>query len=151
MPQEVMGYLRHDDYTPVWRDTTLYLLPPEVQAIYPLLQEKLHILTAGVEIGELKGKDLIPAQSLALSTRLNRNAFPEVDVDWSQAISYLRKEALVLPEGTPKGYVVLTYHNLPIGFVKNLGHRANNLYPQEWRIRSSYTPEEVKTPGGFKA
>jgi NOL1/NOP2/fmu family ribosome biogenesis protein len=67
-------------------------------------------------------------------------------VDWGQAISYLRKEALVLPEGTPKGYVLLTYRNHPIGFVKNLGHRANNLYPQEWRIRSSYTPEEVKLP-----
>lgn len=146
LPKEVMKYLLHDDYTPIWRDTSLYLLPPEVQAIYPLLQEKLHILTAGVEIGELKGKDLIPAQSLALNTRLNRNAFPEVDVDWGQAISYLRKEALVLPEGTPKGYVLLTYRNHPIGFVKNLGHRANNLYPQEWRIRSSYTPEEVKLP-----
>ena len=26
-------------------------------------------------------------------------------------------------------------------FLNNLGNRANNLYPTEWRIRSSYTPE----------
>jgi hypothetical protein len=25
-----------------------------------------------------------------------------------------------------------------------VGNRANNLYPQEWRIRSSYMPEDVK-------
>ena len=146
MPKEVINYLTPDDYTPAWKDNTLYLLPPEVQAIYPLLQEKLHILTAGVEIGELKGKDLIPAQSLALSTRLNRNVFPEVEVDWNQAIAYLRKETLTLSEITPKGYALLTYRDRPIGFVKHLGNRANNLYPQEWRIRSSYIPEEVKLP-----
>ena len=146
MPKEVINYLTPDDYIPTWKDNRLYLLPPEVQAIYPLLQEKLHILTAGVEIGELKGKDLIPAQSLALSIRLNRNVFPEVEVDWNQAIAYLRKETLTLSETTPKGYALLTYRNRPIGFVKHLGNRANNLYPQEWRIRSSYIPEEVKLP-----
>ena len=146
MPKEVINYLTPDDYIPAWKDNTLYLLPPEVQTIYPLLQEKLHILTAGVEIGELKGKDLIPAQSLALSTRLNRNVFPEVEVDWNQAIAYLRKETLTLSETTPKGYALLTYRDRPIGFVKHLGNRANNLYPQEWRIRSSYIPEEVKLP-----
>jgi hypothetical protein len=27
--------------------------------------------------------------------------------------------------------------------VKHLGNRANNLYPQEWRIRSGYLPEEI--------
>ena len=28
---------------------------------------------------------------------------------------------------------------------ENIGNRANNLYPQEWRIRSGYLPEEVVT------
>ena len=36
------------------------------------------------------------------------------------------------------------YQRLPLGFVKNLGNRANNLYPQEWRIRTGYIPEEIK-------
>lgn len=35
------------------------------------------------------------------------------------------------------------YNNVPLGFVKNIGNRANNLYPQEWRIRSGYLPEEI--------
>ena len=112
--------------------------------IYPLLQEKLHILSAGIELGEWKGKDWVPAQALALSTALNPTAFPVCEVDDEMAIRYFRKEALVLPADAEKGYVLLTYQQRPIGFVKNLGNRANNLYPQEWRIRSSYNPEEIR-------
>lgn len=64
-----------------------------------------------------------------------------VNIDWLQAINYLRKEAIVLPEDTPKGIVLITYQNIPIGFAKNIGNRANNLYPQEWKIKSSHLPE----------
>lgn len=101
-------------------------------------------MSSGVEIGMCKGKDFIPSQSLALSTKLNPDAFPKVEIGWEQAVAYLRKEAMFLPEQTPKGYVLLTYKKYPLGFVKNLGNRANNLYPQEWRIRSGYNPEELK-------
>jgi len=41
----------------------------------------------------------------------------------------------------PGGIVLLTYQHEPIGFVKNIGNRANNLYPNEWRIRSGYLPQ----------
>jgi NOL1/NOP2/fmu family ribosome biogenesis protein len=65
-------------------------------------------------------------------------AFPTAEVDEEQAIAYLRTEALQLPADTPRGYVLLTYQGHPLGFVKNIGNRANNLYPAEWRIRSSH-------------
>ena len=38
--------------------------------------------------------------------------------------------------------MLITYKGHPLGFVKNVGNRANNLYPQEWRIRSSHVPED---------
>ncbi len=41
-----------------------------------------------------------------------------------------------LPDGTPRGIVLLTHGGHPLGFVKNLGSRANNLYPASWRILS---------------
>lgn len=65
-------------------------------------------------------------------------------VSYEQAIAYLRKEAVTLPATAPRGYVLLTYRNIPLGFVKNIGNRANNLYPQEWRIRSGYLPEKIR-------
>ncbi len=58
-----------------------------------------------------------------------------------QAIGYLRKEAVVLDSSVPRGYILLTYKKIPLGFAKNIGNRANNLYPQEWRIRSGYLPD----------
>ena len=77
-----------------------------------------------------------------MSTILNLNAFPTLEIDYNMAISYLRREAVQLDEA-PRGYVLLMYKNRPLGFVKNLGNRANNLYPQEWRILSSHLPEEI--------
>ena len=77
-----------------------------------------------------------------MSTQLNIDAFVGHEVTYTQAIAYLRKESIVLSPDAPKGYVLLTYRKIPIGFVKNLGNRANNLYPQEWRIRSSFIPEK---------
>ncbi len=143
-PKEVENYLQPGAWSAVWREQTLHQLTPETQAVYALIADKLHVLTAGVEVGTGKGKDFIPSQALALSTALNKDAFVQVEVDWKQAVAYLRKEAITLPDGTPKGYVLLIYKRHSLGFVKNLGPRANNLYPQEWRIRSSYDPEEVK-------
>ena len=87
---------------------------------------------------------MIPHQSLAMSNELNTNEFSSCELTYEQAISYLRKEAIVLDATVPKGYLLLQYKNVPLGFVKNIGNRANNLYPQEWRIRSGYLPEEVR-------
>jgi hypothetical protein len=60
-------------------------------------------------------------------------------VSLPDAIAYLRGQAIHLAD-VPLGIVLLTYKNEPIGFVKNIGNRANNLYPNEWRIRSGYLP-----------
>ena len=97
------------------------------------------------EIGEVKGKDLIPDHALAMcSSLLCREAFATEEISYKQAITYLRKEAITLPVTAPRGYVLLTYRHIPLGFVKNIGNRANNLYPQEWRIRSGYLPENIR-------
>ena len=59
-----------------------------------LRDKRLRILAAGTLVGELKGKDLIPSQTLALSQELNPSAFPDVELTWEEAIRYLRKEAI---------------------------------------------------------
>jgi 16S rRNA C967 or C1407 C5-methylase (RsmB/RsmF family)/NOL1/NOP2/fmu family ribosome biogenesis protein len=105
-------------------------------ADYTYLKQHLKILSAGITLCEFKGKDRIPDHSLAMSNELARNAFPAWELDKETSLKYLRKEALQsIPDGLPKGYVLLTYSGHPLGFVKNIGNRANNLYPQHWRIR----------------
>lgn len=107
------------------------------------LRSSLRILQAGISIAELKGKDWIPCHAFALNQLAENNVFPHVEISLEQAIVYLRKETIQLPDEAPRGFILLTYNNQALGFVKNIGNRANNLYPQEWRIRSGYFPEEL--------
>lgn len=84
--------------------------------------------------GIIKGRDVVGTQALALSNVLRREAFAECEVDGAIALNYLCNSALVLDASVPRGQVLLTYKGRPLGFVKNLGSRANNLYPRQWRI-----------------
>jgi 16S rRNA (cytosine1407-C5)-methyltransferase len=124
---------------------TITAFPKIHRASYEAISKYLHIIHYGITVGEIRGRDLLPTQSLALSHILNRNAFASQDLSYDEAITLLRKETFLLHEDTPRGCVLLTYHNVPLGFVKNMGNRINNLYPQEWRIRSSHTPDEKWT------
>jgi len=100
------------------------------------LKKSLKIVFAGINLGEMRGKDLIPNHALAMSTVLSEKAYPRWELDKETALKYLRKEALYdIPPAVPLGFVLVTYRNQPLGFIKNIGNRANNLYPQEWRIR----------------
>ena len=65
-----------------------------------------------------------------------------VDLTYQEALRYLRGEALVLPADTHRGIVTVTYRGFPLGPVKNIGSRANNLYPKPWRIKTTHLPSE---------
>ncbi|GAB6981843.1 methyltransferase RsmF C-terminal domain-like protein [Prevotella dentasini] len=107
-------------------------------------EKRLRILSHGVKEGMLKGKTIVPDHSFALSTTADKSAYPILPVSYATAVSYLRHEAITLPDSAPRGIILLAYQGQTLGFVKNLGNRANNLYPQEWRIKSSHVPEEHK-------
>jgi 16S rRNA C967 or C1407 C5-methylase (RsmB/RsmF family)/NOL1/NOP2/fmu family ribosome biogenesis protein len=94
-----------------------------------LLEQTLRIVQCGTAIGQVKGKDLIPQHALAMSRLLRQDAFPAEDVNYQQAIAYLRKEPLAPSKDTPLGYVLIRYKGIPLGFAKNIGTRLNNLYP----------------------
>lgn len=112
------------------------------------VRECLAVMHCGVPVAELKGRDWVPRHGLALSLACRQERFPQVELSYEQAVAYLRKEALVLPPETPKGFVLLTYQKFPLGFAKQIGNRANNLYPDTWRIRSGYvTPCTVLNAG----
>ena len=95
---------------------------------------------------EVRGKrnDLRQLKSLSIDGIQELSA-PTVDLPYSEALKYLRGEALVLPADTPRGIVTVTYKGIALGPVKNIGNRANNLYPKPWRIKTTHLPTtEVK-------
>ena len=95
----------------------------------------------GARLDERKLKDL----SVLVPPYSRTPVPPTVDVDYLEAIKYLRGEALVLPTDTPRGIVTITYKGQPLGPAKNIGNRANNLYPKAWRIKSTHLPTEAPT------
>ncbi len=68
------------------------------------------------------------------SYALDRSRWPNVPVDKQTALNFLHGDSLVLPDA-PKGLLLLTYKDIPLGFVKNIGARCNNLYPKSRRIK----------------
>ena len=69
----------------------------------------------------------------------------KVEVNYQQAMAYLRHEAITLGADVPRGMVRICFEGHLLGLAKNIGNRANNLYPKEWKIRTTYIPNEYET------
>ena len=98
------------------------------------LYQNMHVIYAGTEVAEVKGKKLKPMQALALSQHLNKDEFLTADLDLEQALKYLRKEDISLG-GNGTDWILMQYKGFPLGWAKQIGNRINNYYPKEWRIR----------------
>ncbi|MDR1602657.1 MAG: rRNA cytosine-C5-methyltransferase [Tannerella sp.] len=121
----------------------VHAIPEHASDIFGTVSERMRLFSAGIPAGQVKGKDVIPAHALALSTELHPDAFPAAEQTWDEAVRYLQREMPALREDVPKGLYTVTCRHLPLGFARNIGSRVNNLYPQEWRIRSRDIPAEA--------
>ena len=99
-----------------------------------MLSKQFICISTGFGLGEIRGKAFVPQHALAMAKDFRKEAFPHIELSLEQALSYLRTEALSFPEA-PLGILLVTYQQIPLGFVKNVGNHCNNLYPKEWRIR----------------
>jgi len=102
------------------------------------LQRHLYVKKSGVRIGKLMGNDLIPDHELALSVHINKDAVLQTDLDYKQAIQYLRRENIDI-HPTDKGWSLMAFKGQPLGWAKLLPNRINNYYPKEIRIFSTPT------------
>ena len=91
-------------------------------------------ISTGCAVGEKKGTVTVPSADLALDIMLDEGAFCAAELDLEKAMAFLHRDTICL-EDSPKGYVKVCYDGLPLGFVKNLGSRCNNMLPQGRRIR----------------
>lgn len=135
VPAECRKWL-NDGYEYFVKGDSIYALPAPLASDMNQVNKELYALIPGIEVAVRKGHDWVPAHALAMSDALNTEAFNKVEITRKQALEYLHCDALHLDDA-PRGIVLLTYKGIPLGFAKNLGNRANNMYPQEWRIRIS--------------
>lgn len=124
-----------DNFYITERNGKLYAFPINLAAQFQFVGSNLYVRQAGILLGEYKGKDFLPAQELALSIHL-RNDLPKAELDYEQAIQFLRCESLKV-ETPLRGWVLATHKGFNLGWMKVLEGRINNYYPKEWRIRKA--------------
>jgi 16S rRNA C967 or C1407 C5-methylase (RsmB/RsmF family)/NOL1/NOP2/fmu family ribosome biogenesis protein len=101
---------------------------------YLQLFKNLKIVKTGTKICVVKKNDYLPSHELALSQQLKNDAFPKEEISLANAIAYLRRDNFTLQDA-PKGWNIVTYKGINLGFANNIGTRVNNYFPVEWRIR----------------
>jgi 16S rRNA C967 or C1407 C5-methylase (RsmB/RsmF family)/NOL1/NOP2/fmu family ribosome biogenesis protein len=115
-----------------WRDEVFAVPCKMIDYLY--LFKNLRIVKPGTKIFINKNNDYLPTHEQALSDFSRTGAFMRTEVSYEDAISYLRRDSLSVNTSL-KGWIILTYKGVNLGFVKNIGSRVNNYFPVEWRIR----------------
>lgn len=142
IPRNIMEWLsKPEDFIFQEEAESIIAVPRFLKNDFDLLKAGLYCLNAGLVVAQKKGKDWMPAHALAMSAELRQSAFQTCELPLEMAWAYLRGESFALPESKDKGFVLVTYKGHPLGFVKNLGNRCNNLYPKNWKIKSGYLPD----------
>ena len=133
VPESVRAFFNADVCLRQKGDTAI-AVPVGIMTDVAVLESALHVLSAGCAAGVMKGNTLVPDADMALSMIYDMDSYPVADVDLKTALAFLHKDAIMLPD-CEKGYVLIRYEGVALGFVKNLGNRCNNLHPQGRRIR----------------
>jgi NOL1/NOP2/fmu family ribosome biogenesis protein len=92
------------------------------------------VISFGLPVAQFKKNDLLPEHTFALSIDRNSDIFESIELDLHDALLFQKKDEIRISSAT-KGWLLVQYQGVPLGFVKNLGNRANNYFPKEWRIR----------------
>ena len=120
------GFMEHK------KNEMLFAIPTSLYPNFLFLEKQLYIRHAGIFIGTTKGKDFLPSHDLALSNYIKHD-LPSVELNYDEAISYLRSEAPKLKTEI-RGWCLAKYENMNLGWMKALEGRINNYYPKELRI-----------------
>ncbi len=139
MPTEVAPWLRDSDaFAPREQHGMLYASPARWASTMTLLCQTLRVLSPGIPVAERKGESWRPHAALALNELLAPDAFPAVDLDREQALTYLRGET-ALPMGSNadsnRGVRLVRHAGQSLGWMHAAGDRWNNGWPKPWRIR----------------
>jgi 16S rRNA C967 or C1407 C5-methylase (RsmB/RsmF family)/NOL1/NOP2/fmu family ribosome biogenesis protein len=121
-----------DDFFFIKQHDEVIAIPLHIENDLAIIQSALYIKKAGVKVGVIIRNELIPAHELALSNIINP-LIPAIEVDKATALQYLRKQEISVGSNA-KGWILITYLQIRLGWVKVLPNRINNYYPKDWRI-----------------
>ena len=105
---------------------------------FQMLSGFLKIVKPGTHIFTVKGKKYIPSHELALSVFIRKSVFNTLIFELDEALNYLRRGE-IKKSVEVKGWNLVSYRDVNLGFLNNIGNRLNNYYPVDWRIRMRNT------------
>ena len=118
------------------RNDQFQFFPKDKTQEIEFLAKNLYLLSAGTMLATAKHDKLIPEHALATSIELNKENFSVIELELVDALRFLRKETLSIQPGK-KGFSLMSFQSIPLGWANVLDKRINNLYPSEWRVRMS--------------
>lgn len=113
-------------------DGEIFAFPAALEQDLAAVSANLYLKKAGVRIGKIAQGELVPNHELALSALLNKKNVV-IPLKKEQALQYLRKETVTI-NTEHRGWAIIQYEGVNLGWIKVLGSRINNYYPKEWRI-----------------
>jgi NOL1/NOP2/fmu family ribosome biogenesis protein len=117
----------------LYADDKVIVLPQAVQHD-ALLFESMYLKKMGTLAGRLIRNNFIADHELIMAG-LASDQFPRITLNREQALDFMQRKNIDIPNSAPAGWVIFRYLDTDIGLAKNLGNRINNHYPSEWRIR----------------
>ena len=111
----------------------LYGCRREHYAEIEALSGVLAVIYSGVAMGQIFKGVLKPDAALALYVDFRRDAVACAELDEERTLQFLRKQEMSA-EGFEQGVNLVLSEGLPLGFVKRIGARVNNMYPNSLRI-----------------
>ncbi len=104
------------------------MLKPRMEQIARVVQ----VRQAGVAAGSEEKGNIVPSHAVAMCHYLS-DKIPSIQLSKADALKYLKGESLMMQ--AEKGWHLVKFENLNLGWAKAVAGRLNNHYPKEWRIR----------------
>lgn len=109
----------------------LLMMNSAVRDFVNTYQNRLYYKKVGLRLGTLIKEELIPNHELALSIYL-KDDVNRLEAGTETLIRFFKKEAFTVEGG--KGWMLMSYGGLGLGWIKNLGNRVNNYLPNDYKI-----------------
>ena len=122
-PKELFFFQQHEE---------LFAVKTNNEKDLRLFQDTLRLKKSGIRLGSMVRGELNPDHELAMGLLMSKNIRTH-DLEFEQALKFLKKENIEIPF-KEKGWVLMTYQGVPLGWMKAMEGRSNNYYPKNWRI-----------------
>ncbi|MBB6461392.1 methyltransferase RsmF C-terminal domain-like protein [Flammeovirga kamogawensis] len=135
--EEMRKWLENgNDFDFYEEEDEIYAIPKNLVQDFKMLYVTQTVRHQGTKMGRLnkKNNQLIPDHELAVSNII-ASSIPSTDVEYRDAIDYLKKQDMSIKtiQGV-KGWALIKFKGLVLGWVKVLPNRLNNYYPTEHRL-----------------